>query len=139
MRNESRLMDKPRQVINLTEQEAKTYLHLGIIASSAGTRDSIYKKKETIVREGGLPENNVDLISWFAEQFPEEELARMWEFRGRLVHGVCLVNPDGELTIFDKGGIKHVYSAGDVQHMAALFWGVHFSNRVSVTMSVEEQ
>ena len=132
-------MDEPGQVTNLTEEEAKTYLHLGIIASAAGTRDNIYKKKETIEREGGLPDNNVDLISWFAEQFPEEELAKMWEFRGRLVHGGCLVNPDGELTIFEKDGSKHVYSAEDVQQMAALFWGVHFSHRVSVTISVEEQ
>ena len=63
----------------------------------------------------------------------------MWEFRGRLVHGACLVNPDGELTIFEKDDSKHVYSAEDLQQMAALFWRVHFSHSVSVTMSVEEQ
>ena len=132
-------MDERTQVINLTEQEAKTYLHLGIIASAAGTRDSIYKKKKTIEREGGLPENDADLISWFADRFPEAKLAGMWEFRGRLVHGVCLVNSDGELTIFEKGGSKHVYSAEDVQQMAVLFWGVHFSHSVSITLSEEEQ
>ena len=126
------------KVINLTEQEAKTYLHLGIIISATGNRDSIYKKKQAIEREGGLPANNLDLISWYAEQFPKEELARMWEFRGRLVHGICLVNPDGELTIFEKDGSKCVYSAEDVRQMAALFWGVDFSHRVSVTMTVEE-
>lgn len=63
----------------------------------------------------------------------------MWEFRGRLVHVACLVNTDGELTIFEKDGSKHVYSTEDVQQMATLFWGVHFSHRVSITVSVEEQ
>ena len=132
-------MDERRQVINLTEQEAKTYVHLGIIASAAGTRDKVYKKKESIEREGGLADNNVDLISWFAEQFPKEELTKMWEFRGRLFHGVCLVNPEGELTIFEKEGSKHVYSVEDVQQMAVLFCGLYFSHRVSVTINVEEQ
>ena len=119
-------MDERIQVINLTEQEAKTYVHLGIIASAAGTRDRVYKKKESIERVGGLADNNVDLISWFAEQFPKEELAEMREFRGRLFHGVCLVNSEGELTILEKDGSNHEYSAEDVQQMASLFRGVHF-------------
>ena len=124
-----------QKVIHLTEQATKTYLHLGIIISSDKLRHFIYeKKKEAIEKEGGLP-INLDLAVWYASVFPKEELDGMWEFRGRLVHGSCIVNPDGVLTIFDPHDKKHhVYSAEDVRQMALLFWGSRFENRVSVTL-----
>lgn len=119
-------------VVELTNEEAMTYLHLGIIASLVGTRDSIYKRKQTIKREGGLPANKLDLIAWFAEQFSEERLARLRDFRGQLVHGVCMVAPDGQLTIFDKQG-KHEYGAEDVKRMAGSFWSLDFKTAVTMT------
>ena len=132
-------MDEPMKVSNLTEPEAKTYLHLGIIATGDGTRDRIYKRKQSNQLERGSCHNNVDLVSWFADQFSEDELTKMWKFRGSLIHGVCSVNPDGVLTVLDKDGSTHCYSPEDVRQMALSFWKVHFSHSVSMTVSVEER
>ena len=114
--------------LQLTYEEGMTYIYLGIIAARAGARFANWKTKRRIESKGGLSTNTLELTGWFANQFSEEEHARLKEFRDHLFKGICVVAEDGSITVFDKKKGTQKYTADYVKRMSLAFWKQGFDN-----------
>ena len=119
--------------INLSQDEAQTYLHLGIIAANTGYSGSIFATREQIARGDRDPCSN-DIIAWFAQQgFSDEELKELYRFRNSLLHGVVIVQSNGVVDIFDKKDGQRTYTSDQIRQYASRFYGLRMENRVTVT------
>ena len=120
------------QNIELTQSERQTYLHLGIIAATAGLREGIYKTKRRVQKENPST-GGVDLTGWFAKQFSDEELGYLRLFRHRLFHGFVIVQRDGAVRIFTLHEGELTYTPDEIRQYASRFWSLRFENRVTMT------
>ena len=124
--------------IVLTSAEQEAYLYLGIIASRTGWRERNWKRKERIAKEG-LPKEGLNLTDLIASNVSEEMFTELWEFRKKLVHGVCRVRDDGRLSIWDRDGEYYEYSLADLKGWALEFWHQALDNTtVSMSLTIEE-
>lgn len=124
------------KVVNLSPEEAQTYLHLGIIAANSGYRESIFKTRQQIAKGTRDTSNTLDLLGWFAQEgFDEEELEELFSFRNALLHSVVIVQSDGSVEIFDKQNGQQTYTAEGIKQYASRFYMLRLENRTTLTVS----
>ena len=118
--------------VNLSQDEAQTYLHLGIIAANAGYGASIHATRCRVANGDRDPSN--DLGAWFAQQFSDEELKELYRFRNSLLHGVVIVQSNGAVDLFDKQDGQRTYTSNQIRQYASRFYSLRMENRTTVSV-----
>ena len=118
--------------VNLSQDEAQTYLHLGIIAANAGYGASIHATRCRVANGDRDPSN--DLGAWFAQQFSDEELKELYRFRNSLLHGVVIVQSNGAVDLFDKQDGQRTYTSNQIRQYASRFYSLRLENRTTVSV-----
>ena len=90
---------------HLTEDEAQTYLLLGILTSLAAHRELTYQVKTGKKTAHGRIAGR--MVQWQANAIPEDHLNEMKKLRDKLFHGLCIVSEDGMLSIDDESFDEH--------------------------------
>ena len=121
--------------VNLSQDEAQTYLHLGIIAANAGYGASIHATRCRVANGDRDPSN--DLGAWFAQQFSDEELKELYRFRNSLLHGMVTVQSDGTVDIWDKLNGHQTYTPNQISRYASRFYGLRLENLAPFPISVQ--
>ena len=106
----------PPKNVNFNEAETHTYTLLGVCYARIGWLHDVLWKEANI--PAPTHEKRFD-YAWRIAQRPgvKEQLERLWDFRKRIAHGICLVHPDGTLKTFYHGEPKD-YSQQELQKLA---------------------
>ena len=124
--------------VQLTLAQQTTYIYLGVIAAHAGHQEAVYHTLKGL-EDGERSQDPLALSAWFADRVNEsEDLKKLYKFRNRLLHGVCLVDgQDGSVKIFDrKTKTEYTYSQEELHRWAIRFFFTAFDNHsVKATVS----